>query len=162
MAILATTLFGSAPEWETNAFFCFFSVVKRDCTDCAATRVFVQGLILVSPRMYVLLIAVPSVTRNRRWIGLFIVMLIGMSDVVNGGRRLIVASSATKWRLRRLAEPNIAGCGGLVITAGLAVRRVRGALLFEFLNCNLGLVVRWVSPHLLISKDILVWHFWNC
>jgi AGZA family xanthine/uracil permease-like MFS transporter len=95
---------------------------------------------------------------------------IGMSgDVVNGGAGLIVANPATKTAFGSLAEPNtLLAVAGLAITAGLVVRRVRGALLFGIFGTAIWAWLFKVSPPPQgffalpnCQKTFLVKHFWE-
>jgi AGZA family xanthine/uracil permease-like MFS transporter len=154
MAILANYPFGLAPGMGTNAFFAFSVVIglKIDWR-LALSCVFVQGLIFMLLTLTdvrkLLIAAIPKSLKHATagGIGLFIAY-IGMSgDVVNGGAGLIVANPATKTAFGSLAEPNtLLAVAGLAITAGLVVRRVRGALLFGIFGTAIWAWLFKVSP----------------
>jgi Permeases len=119
----------------------------------ALSCVFVQGLIFMLLTLTdvrkLLIAAIPKSLKHATagGIGLFIAY-IGMSgDVVNGGAGLIVANPATKTAFGSLAEPNtLLAVAGLAITAGLVVRRVRGALLFGIFGTAIWAWLFKVSP----------------
>jgi adenine/guanine/hypoxanthine permease len=174
MGLFANYPFGLAPGMGTNAFFAFSVVIglKIDWR-LALSCVFVQGLIFIvltftDIRRH-LIQAIPSSIKHATagGIGLFIAYIGLSGSVKEGGAGLIVASEATKTAFGSFAEPNtLMAAIGLLITAGLVVRRVRGALLLGIIATA---ALAWISgvtpwpkgifalpevPHALIGQAI--------
>jgi adenine/guanine/hypoxanthine permease len=150
MGLFANYPFGLAPGMGTNAFFAFSVVIglKIDWR-LALSCVFVQGLIFIvltftDIRRH-LIQAIPSSIKHATagGIGLFIAYIGLSGSVKEGGAGLIVASEATKTAFGSFAEPNtLMAAIGLLITAGLVVRRVRGALLLGIIATA---ALAWIS-----------------
>ncbi len=150
MGFFANYPFGLAPGMGTNAFFAFSVVIglKIDWR-LALSCVFVQGLIFIvltftDVRRH-LIQAIPSSIKHATagGIGLFIAYIGLSGSVKEGGAGLIVASEATKTAFGSFAEPNtLMAAIGLLITAGLVVRRVRGALLIGIIATA---ALAWIS-----------------
>ena len=141
MGIFANYPFGLAPGMGTNAFFAFSVVIglKIDWR-LALSCVFVQGLIFIlltfTDIRRLLIKAIPASLKHATagGIGMFIAY-IGLSGVpAHSGAGLIVANEATKTAFGSFAQPNtLMAAIGILITAALVVRRVKGALLFGIL-----------------------------
>jgi len=174
MGLLANYPFGLAPGMGTNAFFAFSVVIglKIDWR-LALSCVFVQGLIFIvltftDVRRH-LIQAIPASIKHATagGIGLFIAYIGLSGSVKTGGAGLIVSNEATKTAFGSFAEPNtLVAAIGLLLTAGLVVRQVKGALL---LGIVITALLAWISgvapwpkgvfafpevPHALIGQAI--------
>ncbi len=141
MGIFANYPFGLAPGMGTNAFFAFSVVLglKIDWR-LALSCVFVQGLIFIALTFTdvrrLLIQAIPTSIKHATagGIGLFIAYIGLSGDIAKGGAGLIVANAATKTGFGSFGHPNtMLAAIGLLITAGLVVRQIKGALLFGIL-----------------------------
>lgn len=149
MAVFANYPFGLAPGMGTNAFFAFSVVLglKIDWR-LALSCVFVQGLIFMALTFTdvrrLLIQAIPSSIKHATagGIGLFIAYIGLSGDVTKGGAGLIVSNEATKTAFGSFGEPNtLLASIGILITAGLVVRQVKGALL---LGIAITAILAWV------------------
>ncbi len=154
MGIFANYPFGLAPGMGTNAFFAFSVVLglKIDWR-LALSCVFVQGLIFIALTFTdvrrLLIQAIPTSIKHATagGIGLFIAYIGLSGDITKGGAGLIVANAATKTGFGSFGQPNtLLAAIGLLITAGLVVRRVKGALLFGILITAVMAWILGVSP----------------
>ena len=154
MGIFANYPFGLAPGMGTNAFFAFSVVLglKIDWR-LALSCVFVQGLIFIALTFTdirrLLIQAIPKSIKHATagGIGLFIAYIGLSGDIAKGGAGLIVANAATKTGFGSFGHPNtLLAAIGLLITAGLVVRRVKGALLFGILITAIAAWLLGISP----------------
>ncbi len=141
MGLLANYPFGLAPGMGTNAFFAFSVVIglKIDWR-LALSCVFVQGLVFIiltfTDVRRLLIKAIPTSLKHATagGIGMFIAYIGLSGDVDKGGAGLIVANPATKTAFGSLAQPStMLAAIGILITAALVVRQVKGALLVGIL-----------------------------
>ena len=154
MGILANYPFGLAPGMGTNAFFAFSVVIglKIDWR-LALSCVFVQGIVFIiltfTDVRRLLIKAIPTSLKHATagGIGMFIAYIGLSGDVAKGGAGLIIANPATKTAFGSFAQPNtMMAAIGILITAVLVVRRVKGALLFGILITALMTWIIGVSP----------------
>ena len=154
MGLLANYPFGLAPGMGTNAFFAFSVVIglKIDWR-LALSCVFVQGLVFIvltfTDVRRLLIKAIPASLKHATagGIGMFIAYIGLSGDVTKGGAGLIVANPATTTAFGNLSQPNtMMAAIGILLTAALVVRRVKGALLIGILATALMAWIVGVTP----------------
>ena len=141
MGVVSNYPFAMAPGMGLNAFFAF-SIVKGLGISwrVALTAVLLEGLLTIAltvsnVRTYVVN-AVPECLKQATaaGIGLFLAYIALSGDPKMGGAGLIVANSATKTALGDLSQPPTwMAIAGILITAALVARRIKGALLWGIL-----------------------------
>jgi AGZA family xanthine/uracil permease-like MFS transporter len=141
MGLLANYPIALAPGMGLNAFFAF-SVVLGLGIDwrLALTAVLVEGIIFIlltlSNVRSQIIKAIPDCLKRATaaGIGLFIAYIGLSGDIEAGGAGIIVADEATTTALGNFGElQTLIAVVGIVVTAGLLARRVRGALLWGVL-----------------------------
>lgn len=154
MGLVANYPFALAPAMGVNAYFAF-SVVLGLGVDwrVALSAVFVEGLIFLGLTLSnvrsAIITAIPESLKRATAVGIgFFIAYIGLSgDPQTGGAGIIVANEATKTALGSFNQPpTLMACVGIVITAALLARRIKGALLLGVLSTALLGWILGVAP----------------
>lgn len=141
MGLVSNYPFALAPAMGLNAYFAF-SVVKGLGVDwrVALSAVFIEGLIIlgltVTNVRSAIITAIPECLKRATAVGIgLFIAYIGLSgDPKFGGAGIIVANETTKTALGSFNQPpTLMACAGILITAALLARRIKGALLLGVL-----------------------------
>ena len=145
MALVAKYPFALAPGMGINAFFAYSVVLGLGIDwQVALACVFVEGLLFillsVTDIRRHLITAVPTSIKSATTvgIGLFLAYIGLGGGIETGGAGIIVANEVTKTDLGSLAQPQtLMAILGLLLTAFLMVRRIKGALLWGIIGTAL-------------------------
>ncbi|MEM8546067.1 MAG: NCS2 family permease [Cyanobacteria bacterium P01_H01_bin.119] len=154
MGVIAKYPIALAPGMGLNAFFAF-SVVLELGIDwrVALAAVFIEGLIFIVLTLTnlraAIITAIPECLKRAvaAGIGLFIAYIALSGNPEQGGAGIIVSSEATITTLGNLAQPEtLMAVFGILLTAALVARRIKGALLWGILaTAILGWIVQ-ITP----------------
>ncbi|MEM6840089.1 MAG: NCS2 family permease [Cyanobacteria bacterium P01_C01_bin.120] len=154
MGVIAKYPIALAPGMGLNAFFAF-SVVLELGIDwrVALAAVFIEGLIFIVLTLTnlraAIITAIPECLKRAvaAGIGLFIAYIALSGNPEQGGAGIIVSSEATITTLGNLAQPEtMMAVFGILLTAALVARRLKGALLWGILaTAILGWIVQ-ITP----------------
>ena len=154
MGLFANYPFALAPGMGLNAFFAFSVVIGLGIDwRLALAIIFIEGIIFIlltlSNLRAAIIKAIPACLKRATAVGIgFFIAYIGLSgDPTVGGAGIIVANEATKTSLGNLGQPpTLMALFGIVITAALVARRVKGGLLWGILATALLGWILGVSP----------------
>ncbi len=141
MGLVANYPFALAPAMGLNAYFTFSVVLGLKINwRVALSAVFVEGLIILALTLSnirnQMIMAIPECLKRATaaGIGLFIAYIGLSGDPATGGAGLIVANETTKTTLGAFNNPaTLMASFGILITAALVARRIKGALLYGIL-----------------------------
>ncbi|MGD1860575.1 MAG: solute carrier family 23 protein [Leptolyngbyaceae cyanobacterium] len=163
MGVIAKYPIALAPGMGLNAFFAF-SVVLELGIDwrVALAAVFIEGLIFIVLTLTnlraAIITAIPECLKRAvaAGIGLFIAYIALSGNPEQGGAGIIVSSEATITTLGNLARPEtMMAVFGILLTAALVARRIKGALLWGILaTAILGWIVQ-ITPRIAVA-------LWDC
>ncbi len=148
MGLMANYPFALAPGMGLNAFFAFSVVLGLGISwRVALTAVLIEGVIVIALtlsniRTYILT-AIPESLKHATaaGIGLF------LAYIALGGAGIIVANPETKTALAAFNQPpTLMAIAGILLTAALVARRVKGALLWGILATALLGWILGVAP----------------
>jgi AGZA family xanthine/uracil permease-like MFS transporter len=155
MGLLANYPFALAPGMGLNAFFAFSVVIGLGINwRTALAAVLVEGVIFIgltlSSVRSKIITSIPECLKRATAVGIgLFIAYIGLSgDPATGGAGIIVANDSTKTALGSLAQPQtLMALVGLLITAALIARRIKGALLLGILaTAILGWILGIAAP----------------
>ncbi len=155
MGLYAQYPLAQAPGMGLNAFFTYTVVLGLGIDwKLALASVFIEGLLFIGLTLsnirQKIITAIPMSLKNATaaGIGLFIAYIGLASNPETGGAGIIVANEVTKTAFGSLKEPaTLVAIIGLLITSGLIVRRIKGALLWGiFATAILGWILGVSSP----------------
>jgi AGZA family xanthine/uracil permease-like MFS transporter len=141
MGLVSNYPFALAPAMGLNAYFTF-SVVLGLGVDwrLALSAVFIEGLIIlgltVSNVRSAIIAAIPESIKRATAVGIgFFIAFIGLSGNPEvGGAGIVVANKNTITALGSFSQPTtLMAIAGILITAALIARRIKGALLWGIL-----------------------------
>jgi AGZA family xanthine/uracil permease-like MFS transporter len=143
MAFLANYPFALAPGMGLNAYFCYTVVIKMGCSwQTALTAVFVEGIIFVILSLTsvreAIFNAIPTTLKSAIscGIGLFI-SFIGLQNakiVQNNDATLVQFFDFTKETFHTQGIGVILALIGIIVTAVLLIKKVKGGILFGILS----------------------------